>query len=268
MEHRQPVSAWPWIPPAKLTCCRLPLHRTEYGENWGGLEVISNLRNLVDASPTLPAIRARGTRLSIWELVLVCWNIPLIMRSPDPHTAFYLTIFSFSNFGYGGEPNDRQPVHVRKRKGIQLSIASFRRDQNIFDYDLLANPLNPPTSVPNIPIPNSPHEFLLTRRMSDVNLGLFPSAISASKLGWSRVVNEGTSYSSLHNGTDFQLFQPTLNTTDSFSFGISFRVIPKTAINFDQFFTHFKNDTKAGFNNLPFTPFTIANGGQWTLACR
>jgi hypothetical protein len=227
------------------------------GENWGGFEVKQSAEfggrfsDFTGNQGMWDSFVNLGTGPRLLEYTLN-------MRSPS-HTGKLFDDFSFSNFGYGGEPNDVSRLTFSKGKAYTFN-SSFRRDQNIFDYNLLANPLNPPTSVPNIPILNSPHEFLLTRRMSDVNLGLFPVGNIRFKAGWSRVVNEGTSYSSLHNGTDFQLFQPTLNTTDSFSFGISFRVIPKTAINFDQFFTHFKNDTKAGFNNLPFTPFTIANG--------
>ncbi|HEU4415970.1 MAG TPA: hypothetical protein VFT65_14385 [Candidatus Angelobacter sp.] len=179
----------------------------------------------------------------------------LDMRSPN-HTGKLFDALSFSNFGYGGEPNDVSRLNFSKGK-IYTFNSSFRRDQNIFDYDLLANPLNPPTSVPNRPVLDSPHEFLLTRRMSDVTLGLFPVSKVRFKVGWSRVVNEGTSFSSLHNGTDFELLQPTLNTTDSYSIGVSFHVIPKTAINFDQFFTHFKGDTSA---NIASTPFLLANG--------
>ncbi len=179
----------------------------------------------------------------------------LDMRSPT-HTGKLFDDFSFSNFGYGGEPLNVSRLRFSKGAAYTFS-SSFRRDQNIFDYDLFANPLNPPTSNPNIPVLNSPHEFLLTRRMSDANLELFPVGQVRFKVGWSRVVNEGTTFSTVHLGTEPQLIQPTLNTTDTYSFGVSFRFIPKTAINYDQFFTHFKGDTTAG---LAGTPFTLAGG--------
>jgi len=179
----------------------------------------------------------------------------LDMRSPN-HTGKLFDDFSFSNFGYGGEPLNVSRLRFTKGALYTFS-ANFKRDQNIFDYNLFANPLNPATSNPNIPVLNSPHEFLLTRRMSDVNLGLFPVGQVRFKLGWSRVVNEGTTFSTVHLGTESLLNQPTLNTTDSFNFGVSFRFIPKTAINYDQFFSHFKGDTTAG---LAGTPFTLAGG--------
>lgn len=170
----------------------------------------------------------------------------LDLHSPD-HKGFLFDDLLFSNFGYGGDPNNLSRVRAQKGKIYSLT-GSFRRDQNIFDYDLLANPLNPPTSVPNVPIVNSPHEVLLTRRMSDVNLNLFPVGNIRLKLGWSRVVNEGSSFTTDHQGTDALLFQPTLNTTDNYNFGVSMRFIPRTNINYDQFFTFFKGDTSA---NLP-----------------
>ena len=174
----------------------------------------------------------------------------LNMRSPD-HTGKLFDDFNFSNFGYGGDPVNASRVNFSKGKWYTFN-GSFKRDQNIFDYNLFANPLNPPTSVPNIPVLESPHEFLLTRRMTDLNLGLLPVGRVRFKLGWSRVVNEGTTFSTVHQGTEGLLNQPTLNTTDSFTVGVSFRLIPKTAINFDQFFTHFKGDTTAFLSGTPF----------------
>ena len=167
----------------------------------------------------------------------------LELHSPD-HKGFLFDDLNFSNFGYGGDPNNVSRVRAQKGK-IYSFNSSFRRDQNIFDYNLFANPLNPATSNPNVPIINSPHEFLVTRRMSDANLSLFPVGNIRFKLGWSRVVNEGSSFSTDHQGTEGLLFQPTLNTTDNYNFGVSLRVIPRTNFNYDQFYTYFKGDTTA-----------------------
>jgi hypothetical protein len=224
------------------------------GENWGSYEVKQSaefggrISDFTGNTGTWDTFVNLGTGPRLLEYTLD-------MRSPN-HAGKLFDDFSFSNFGYGGEPIDVSRLTFSKGKLYTFS-SSFKRDQNIFDYDLFANPLNPPTSNPNIPILNSPHEFLLTRRMSDVNLGLFPVSKVRFKLGWSRVVNEGNTFSSVHEGTEQQLFQPTLNTTDNFNFGVSFRFIPKTAINFDQFFTHYKGDTTA---TLAGTPFTLASG--------
>ena len=174
----------------------------------------------------------------------------LDMHAPK-HTGILFDDLSFSNFGYGGDPDD--VTRFRMLKGTLYNLnASFRRNKNIFDYDLLANPLNPSTSNPNIPILDSPHEFLLTRRMSDVNLNLFTLAPVRLRFGWSRVVNEGRTFSTTHQGTEGLLLQPTQQSTDSYHAGFSLRFIPRTSINYDQFYTFFKNDTSAQLNSLPF----------------
>jgi hypothetical protein len=165
----------------------------------------------------------------------------LDMHSPT-HTGLFWDDLSFTNFGYGGDPNNASHLRMQKGKYYNFNVG-FRRDQNIFDYDLLANPLNPSTSNPNVPILQSPHEILTTRRMTDVNLSLFPVSKIRLRLGWSHVVNEGSAFSSTHQGTEGLLFSPTLNTTDNYSFGISLRLIPRTSLNYDQFYTYFKGDT-------------------------
>src|SRR5262249_24095236 len=188
----------------------------------------------------------------------------LQMHSPA-HTGMLFDDLLFSNFGYGGDPNNVSRIRAQKGKLYSFN-ASFRRDQNVFDYNLLANPLNPFVSSPSIQIVQSPHEFLLTRRMSDANLTLFPVGKIRVKLGWSRVVNEGTSFSSDHQGTEAPVQQPTSNTLDIYNFEVSARFIPRTSLNYNQFFTFYKGDT-FGFLPSPLTSsifgvpgFTLSNG--------
>lgn len=188
----------------------------------------------------------------------------LDLHSPT-HQGLLFDDLLFSNFGYGGDPNDFTRVRAQKGKTYSFN-AAFRRDQNIFDYDLFANPLNPASPTLNIPILNSPHEFLLVRRMSDANLNLFPVGDIRFRLGWSRVVNSGSSFSSDHQGTEALLFSPTSNTTDNYLAGVSFRFIPRTSINYDQFYTYFKGDTTANLASLAqqnlfgIPAFTVTGG--------
>jgi hypothetical protein len=80
------------------------------------------------------------------------------------------------------------------------------------------------------------------------------------------VANDGNTFSTDHQGTEALLFSPTLNTTDSYNFGVSFRFIPRTSINYDQFYTYFKGDTTSalapqnlqGIFGIP--GFTLAGG--------
>jgi hypothetical protein len=102
--------------------------------------------------------------------------------------------------------------------------------------------------------------------MSDANLSLFPLAKVQMKLGWSRVVVEGSTFSTTHQGTEGLVFQPTLTTQDTYTFGVSFRFIPRTAIHYDQFYTYYKGDTTGQLGNplqqsiFGIPTFTLAGG--------
>jgi hypothetical protein len=175
------------------------------------------------------------------------------------HDGLLFDDLSLSNFGYGGDPDNVSRLNVLKGKLYNFN-ASFRRDQNIFDDDLLANPLNPAVSNPAVQINNSPHLTLLTRRMSDVNLNLLPVSPIRFHVGWSRVVNEGEQFSSYHQGTEALLLQPTLNTSDNYNVGVSLHIIPRTSINYDQFYTYFKGDTTAQLSGFGLPTFALAGG--------
>ena len=191
------------------------------------------------------------------------------LHSPN-HNGGLFDDLTFNNFGYGGDPNNVSRLFLQKGK-IYTFNANFRRDANIFDYNLLANPLNPTNSNPFVPVLNSPHEFLMTRRMTDLNLRLFPTSKVQFRAAYSRNSNQGTTFSSFHQGTEALLMQPTSYISDSYSGGVSFRVIPRTSLNYDQFYTFFKGDTTAqlapassaaGFG-VP--TFTLANGTPVSL---
>src|SRR6516225_10581968 len=124
----------------------------------------------------------------------------LSMQSQDNSGLLFDNLF-IDSFGWGGDPNNALTARVDKNKWYDFR-ANFRRDQNFFDYNLLANPLNPPTSSPNIPVPSSPHSFAPTRRMSDFDLTLLPQSRFTFRLGYSRNNMTGPSYSSVHEGTD------------------------------------------------------------------
>ena len=102
------------------------------------------------------------------------FNQSLEMRSLDHQGTLFDNLY-MSNFGYGGDPNNVSMLRVSKNKIYDFS-GTFRRDRNMWNYDLLANPLNPSNSVPAIFIGFSPHKMDLTRRMSDVHLTMFPQS--------------------------------------------------------------------------------------------
>ena len=107
------------------------------------------------------------------------FDYTLNMRSIN-HQGLFFDNLSFTNFGYGGDPNDVSRLHIDKNKWYDFR-AMFRRDKDFWNYNLLANPLNPAVSpIPNAAITNSPQALDLSRRMQDYDLTLFPNHDCAS----------------------------------------------------------------------------------------
>jgi hypothetical protein len=174
----------------------------------------------------------------------------------------------FSNFGYGGDPNDVSRLRVSKNKWYDFD-ALFRRDENYSNYSLLANPLNPTTPFTNGPagygpplctscvLGNSPHLFDTRRRMSDYNLLLLPQSRVRFRLGYSRNVSDGPSFTTIHQGTEQLLFQEVKDTVNAYRLGVDFKVLPRTNISYDEIFSYYKGDTGQTDNNQNFA---LANG--------
>ena len=122
----------------------------------------------------------------------------LSMRSIN-HQGILFDNLNFSNFGYGGDPDDVSRLRIEKNKMYDFSVV-FRRHKNFWDYNLLANPLNPvpistaTSAVTRSPflfaVTNSPHSLDLVRRMQDYDLTLLPQSRCASGSGiramWTR----------------------------------------------------------------------------------
>ena len=165
----------------------------------------------------------------------------LSMQSKDHVGTLFDNLF-VNSFGWGGDPNNALRFRLDKNKWYDFRSA-FRRDQTDFDYNLLANPLNPPTSSPNIPVTSSPHLFATRRRMSDVDLTLFPQSILDVRLGYSHNNMTGPSYSSVHEGTDALLFQGWNTTLNSYRIGADLKIYTHTVFSYDQFLDYYKGDT-------------------------
>ncbi len=172
------------------------------------------------------------------------------MRSLD-HNGLLFDDLSLTSFGYGGDPNDLSLLRISKNKWYDFN-GSFRRDRNLWNYDLLANPLNPPTSAPFVPITYSPHLMRLSRRMTDLNLILLPQSRVRFRLGYTRNVNDGPSLTTFHEGTEPLLFQQWKTTLDSYQVGVDFKVLPRTNISFDEFLNYYKGDTSQVDQSLTY----------------
>ena len=180
----------------------------------------------------------------------------LSMQSQS-HDGLLFDNLSISSFGWGGDPNNALHARVDLDKWYDFR-AAFRRDQQDFDYNLLANPLNPPTSTPSIPVPFSPHDFATRRRMSDFDLTLLPQSKIDFRIGYSHNNMTGPSYSSVHEGTDALLFQDWNTTLNSYRFGADLKILPRTVISYDQFLDYYKGDTNWLLN--PFAPALLPGG--------
>lgn len=178
------------------------------------------------------------------------FNYTLDMQSVD-HKGVFFDSLTFSNFGYGGDPNDVTRLRIEKNKWYDFR-AMFRRDKNFWNYNLLANPLNPASSVPALAIVNSPHSMDLVRRMQDYNLTLLPESRLRFRLGYSHNVNEGPGFTTLDGGTEPLLAETFHYTTNAYRLGVDYRFFPKTTVSFDELLTYFKQDNTVTDQNFPF----------------
>jgi hypothetical protein len=188
-------------------------------------------------------------------------DMTLEMRSLNHQGSLFDRLY-LSNFGYGGDPNNVSRLRMGKNKWYDFN-AMFRRDQNVWDYSLQANPLNPVSTFTNAPagfnpvLGFSPHLFNTRRRMGDYNLTLLPESKIRFRLGYSRNVNEGPSLSSYHQGTEALLLQDWRNTVNAYRLGVDFKILPRTNVSYDQVWNYYKGDTGVNDQNQLFQ---LANG--------
>jgi len=168
------------------------------------------------------------------------------------HNGPFFDNLSLYNFGYGGDPNDLTRLRVSKNKWYDFRGA-FRRDNYPWNYNLLANPLNPISSIPAVPITNSPHSMSLVRRMTDLNLTLLPQYRVQFRFGYTRNIQEGPSFSTFGgttildpptgHGSQTQIFQDWKTTLNAYDLGVDFQLFPKTSLHYDQILQYFRQDT-------------------------
>lgn len=174
-------------------------------------------------------------------------NYNLEIHSLD-HTGLFFDNLGFSNFGYGGDPNDVSRLHIDKNKWYDFQLL-FRRDKNFWNYNLFANPLNPASSKPAIALSSSPNAMDLVRRMQDYNLTLLPQAPLRFRLGYSRNVSEGPGLESYDTGVLPLLTTAYRTTENAYRAGVDFRFLPKTVFSYDQLIAYDKQDNITTDNN-------------------
>src|ERR1700691_5245113 len=196
------------------------------------------------------------------------FDYSLSMRSLD-HNGLLFDNLTFSNFGYGGDPNDVTRLRIEKNKWYDFRLL-FRRDKNFWDYNLYATPLNPaalnppgslstgcfvgpPTAAfpqgapafcsnPAVAQNNSLRSLDLVRRMQDYDLTLLPQSQVRLRLGYSRNRDEGPSLFTTDSGTISAFHQANSYTTNSYRVGVDVHILPRTTLSFDEFLSYYQQD--------------------------
>ena len=191
------------------------------------------------------------------------------MNSLDHHGTLFDHFF-FSNFGYGGDPNNVSQLRIKKNKWYEFN-GMFRKDQNHWDYSLLSNPLNLPALMPNAPpnfnpvvnaplnvqntavIATSPAAFYTARNMQNYGLTILPDSKIRFRIGYDQNTMYGPGFSATHEGTDQYLNQDYSVHNRNYRLGVDFRFLTRTTISYDQVWSYYKNDLGSVDNNQQFS---------------
>ncbi len=160
-----------------------------------------------------------------------------------------------SSFGFGGDPEGMARLRLEKDRWYNF-VALYRRDKNIFDYDLFANPMNlnpgivtcgtgcsnvfTPTALPWYS--NTTRLMAETRNMGDFSLTLFPQSKVSVRLGYARNATYGAMFTSMETPIRTILGQDSQWKSDRYQGGVDLKFLPRTTISLDFFWEHDKND--------------------------
>jgi hypothetical protein len=166
------------------------------------------------------------------------------MHSVDTTKTPYYDDLTTNSFGYGGDPYATTVLRVSKGRAYKLD-GDFRRSRQYFDYDLFGNPLIPDNAVPQTSVLDTPHLYNTVRKTGEVNLTVLPLSRVSVRSGYWRTGVEGPSFSSNVNKS---LTNPLLDqwwrySNETYTGGVDFKLFPKTILSYDQYITHFKQDT-------------------------
>ena len=192
----------------------------------------------------------RSGSLPMWDTLVNLQSGPRIlshslnMHTIDARKTPFFDDLSTSSFGYGGDPYGNTVLRMFKGKAFKLD-ANFRRNRQYFDYDLFGNSLIPDSAVPYAPILHSPHLFNTVRKTGDVNLTILPVSKVSARAGYWRTGVEGPSFSSnvSKSNTNPLLDQWWRYSNDIYTGGVDYRPFRRTLLSYDQFVTHYKQDT-------------------------
>ena len=185
----------------------------------------------------------------------------LTMRSLTNEDIF--DTLTLNSFGWGGDPEQAARLRISKYRGYTFT-GSYQHVQNYFDYDLFANPLNPPTGgTPFIPILNSPHSYYNRQNLYNFGLIALPMRRISFRVDYNRNRFIGPALSSDHQGTEALLNQNWNTTLNGFRFGADFRVNKKTTLSYTQMLQYYFGAATYSLN--PFNSWPLPNGSTVTF---
>ena len=173
---------------------------------------------------------------------------------------------TLNSFGWGGDPQQAARMRVAKYDWYNFSF-SYQHMQNYFDYDLFANPLNPPTGTPFIPILKSPHTYYDSHNLYNYDLVLLPLHRFSVRANFNYSHINGPAFSSVHEGTEPLLNQNWNDKMKGLRVGFDYRVNKKTTLSYTQlwqFYSGITNYTLNPFNSWPLSSGTpVTFGLSW-----
>ena len=187
----------------------------------------------------------------------------LTMQAKDQQEIF--DTLTLSSFGWGGDPEQAARLRIAKYHWYNFS-GSYQHIQNYFDYDLLANPLNPapPAGNPSAPVLFSPHSYFDRQNLYNFDLVVLPMHKLSFRAGYNRNRIIGPAFSSLHEGTEALLDQNWNNQLNGFRFGADWRANEKTTISYTQllqYYTGGTTDSLSPYNTWPLSNSTLVSLG-------
>src|SRR5271167_3528152 len=170
---------------------------------------------------------------------------------------------TFNSFGWGGDPEQAARLRVAKYGWYTFS-GSYQHMQNYFDYDLFANPLNPPSGgSPFIPILASPHSYFDRQNLYNFDLVVLPMHRVSFRVDYNRNRIIGPSFSSIHEGTEALTNQNWDNTLNGWRFGVDWRVAKKTTLSYTQMLQYYFGGATDGLNT--YNSWPLSNGTPVTF---
>src|SRR6185437_4899193 len=89
----------------------------------------------------------------------------------------------------------------------------------------------------------APHLFNTMRRMTDVNLTLFPVSRISVRGAYNQNIMQGPSYSSIHLSGEGLLLQNLRNSSDGYVIGMDWKPVTRTTFTYEEHITYLKLDT-------------------------